>query len=317
MIGLCIESSHLRGMGHLFRSLIIAKELEKRKIKFIFLINNDEQSKTILTTNHYKFHIVDLEDHVSNWETALIKKFNISIWVNDRLDTIKSHSKNVIKNNIPLVTLDDLGSGANLASLNIVSLNSARFEEFHGANVLYGMDYLILNPEIKKYKRNRNILNSVLVTMGGSDTYGVSVGLVENLIKHNIRVTAVLGPNFQDLDRISRYTGENLTIKHNVPSMIEEMFNHDLAITGGGITPYEANASGLPCLIIANEKLEISNGEFLDKLGSSIFLGYYKEVDFSNIDISLDLPRMSKIGLESIKTDCVVNVVNEVLACRN
>ena len=39
--------------------------------------------------------------------------------------------------------------------------------------------------------------------------------------------------------------------------MAEEMSRHDLAVTGGGMTPFEANAAGLPCIVVANETFEI------------------------------------------------------------
>ena len=92
------------------------------------------------------------------------------------------------------------------------------------------------------------------------------------------------------------------------------MVNHDLAITGGGITAFEANASGLPAIVIANEIFEEQVGRHLDKLGGTKYAGHHTEF----IDFSLDIPRlsieeMSKLGIKNIELDGVKNVVGKIL----
>ncbi len=100
-----------------------------------------------------------------------------------------------------------------------------------------------------------------------------------------------------------------------IPSLMQEFNKYDLAITGGGITPFEANASGLPCLIIANELFEIQNGKYLESINSSKFLGYYKNI---NIDIlknifSLNIADLSENGLLYLKTTAVEKIYKEIV----
>jgi len=82
--------------------------------------------------------------------------------------------------------------------------------------------------------------------------------------------------------------------------MIEEFHHHDLAITGGGITPFEANASGLPCVVIANELFEIPVGKKLQKLGGSIFAGHHESLSLPLFHANLPLKQMSQAGMRII-----------------
>ena len=79
--------------------------------------------------------------------------------------------------------------------------------------------------------------------------------------------------------------------------MIEEFHRHDLAITGGGITPFEANASGLPCVVIANELHEIPTGLALQKLGGSVFAGHHGALQTPLFAPDLPLEQMSRDGM--------------------
>ena len=93
-----------------------------------------------------------------------------------------------------------------------------------------------------------------------------------------------------------------------VPSLAKVFANYDSAITGGGITPFEANASGLPCIIVANEAHEVENALFLSELGSSVFAGAHDCIDKSLFAAELDVRKMSEVGLERVKTSGVQEI---------
>ena len=106
MFALCLESSHSRGMGHFYRMLNLAEAIKVSGNKFKFIINDDSTSKKLLEYLNYEYNIVNLKDLDSNWESIIITKNNITVWINDRLDTGIKHSENIKRNNIPLVTFD-------------------------------------------------------------------------------------------------------------------------------------------------------------------------------------------------------------------
>ena len=315
MIALSIESSHIKGMGHFFRGLNLVNYLKYNNINFLVLINNDNEAISILQKLQIPYIVVDYNDITSNWESSIIKKYNIKIWINDRLNTDINHSKNLKENKTKIITFDDKGSGAILADINIVALARDELNQLKGKKVLSGKDYLILNKDIDLYKRLRKDINNILVTMGGSDTYGVTLNVVNKLVGHNLNVTIHTGPSFRHFEELKKNNKENFNIITNVSSLIETFNKFDLAVTAGGITPFEANASGLPCIIIANEKHEIHNATYLDNLGSSIFIGYYQDLDFTNLNIipdKLNLEKMSHIGLNNISINGVDNIFKEI-----
>ncbi|MFA7084415.1 MAG: hypothetical protein WC141_07765 [Arcobacteraceae bacterium] len=313
MFAICLKASHTFGMGHFFRMLNFINVLLKNKKEYVFLINNNEYVIQILETKKIRYEILDI-DCTNDWETAIINKYSIEYWINDRLNTNAQHAINIKKNNCKLINFDDFGSEAKLCDINICGLYF-QHKNIEGRRVLKGIEYLILNQEIIKFQKQRYRIKNILVSLGGSDTYGVTVRVVKILKKYKIKATIHLGPSFKHLNQLQQEMTSDYKIITKIPSLIKEFDKYDLAITGGGITPFEANASGLPCLIIANELFEIQSGEFLQELQTSRFLGYYtniKEDIFSNL-FQLDITKMSLNGLEKIKLDAANKIYNEII----
>jgi spore coat polysaccharide biosynthesis predicted glycosyltransferase SpsG len=315
MIGFCLEASHARGLGHLFKVLNLTAALARRGEPCLVMVNPDPNATAILAQRSVGYATVDLADTSSDWESALIVESGITVWVNDRLDTSLRHAENVKRNGIKLVTFDDRGTGAALADLHFAPLAFSDGSQLRGKRVLTGIQYLALNDEIAHHRRVRTQLKSpILVTLGGSDTYGVTLSVVAQLKKLDRPATVVTGPSFQHARELERALDDRFTWKQGVPSLIQEFYHHDLAITGGGVTPFEANASGLPCIIIANEPHEIACGQYLEGLGCSIFAGYYQEIAGKVFEQELDLTAMSQAGIEQIKTTGVENILRELAA---
>lgn len=313
MFALCIESSHARGMGHFYRALNLAEGLAEAGLPYMFYLNDHAPSRQILVERGVPHRVVNLQDLAGNWEAKLIRQDGITLWVNDRLDTDARHAQKVKESGIPLVTFDDRGTGATLADLHIAALAFDAREQLAGDKLLRGVDYLILNPQIRGYMRQRTQLSSILVTLGGSDTYGVTVKVVQLLKRMNLTATVVVGPAFMHREKLDMELADGFTLKRGVPSLIEEFYLHDLAISGGGITPFEANASGLPCVVIANEIFEIPVGMELQRLGGSIFAGHRESLSAPLFEASLPLEQMSLAGMRNIGLQGTQRVIDALL----
>ena len=302
MFAVCIESSHLRGMGHLFRSLNLTAYFRQKNEPFVIFINHDPASVQILEKEGLPYEIVDFSDESSNWEAALIRKHRISIWLNDKFESSRALCEHVKGENILLAVIDDRGEGAELADLHFAGMMfGKRKEEIPGKHVYMGLDYNVLNPEIAKYVRKRQKLGKIIVTLGGSDTYGVTVKAVKLLKEHGYRADVLTGANFRHEKELSEVIYETDRVFHTVPSLMEAFREYDLAVTGGGVTALEANAAGLPCVIIANEPHEIATGKYLEQMGGAVFAGYYKEIKESCFDLSkLSISLMSECALQHV-----------------
>lgn len=305
VVSLCVESSHQRGMGHLYRALTLLEYLSKVNERCILVVNNDLETVRYLEGRNIPFVVRDYSDITSNWETKIIRDYSVHTWINDRLNTDQRHAENVKSNDVRLVTFDDRGEGARWADINFAPLNSDDRSVLHGKKVLKGIEYLMLNNEIEKYRRLRRSGTAMLVTLGGSDTYDVTLMILRSLKRLNIPATLHLGPLFNSERQLEKEVNGSYPVIRGVPSLIKEMYRYDLAITGGGITPYEANASGLPCLMVSSEDHESSGCRYLDSIGSSCYLGSMDCIDAEIIKETLDkidIEKMSKLGMEKIGT---------------
>lgn len=202
MLAICIECSHQRGMGHLFRALNLIYYLDQAGMDWLLLVNEDKAAENILRERGISYLTVDLQDTLSDWEKKIIEKYQVTAWLNDRLDTGSITAQHVKEAGILLFTVDDMGEGASLCDGNFASLVFEDAGKIPGKKVYAGPDYLILNPEIRKCRRQRTDLHNILVTLGGSDTYGVTTAVIQylrGLLREAdqgtaLHVTVLLGP---------------------------------------------------------------------------------------------------------------------------
>ncbi|HJR56529.1 MAG TPA: hypothetical protein VJ798_08110 [Rhizomicrobium sp.] len=311
MLALCIEASHARGMGHLFRALALAEALASQNGKVHFYLNAFAPAEELLHGRRHSFTTVALDD--GNWASAIIHKDGINTWINDRLDTGVSHAQSVREAGAKLVTFDDRGDGATLADINIVAFPASDDETLPGRRILAGPQALVLDPAIAAFRRPRSALNSLVVSMGGSDTYGVTMDVVRALKHRGRTATVILGPGFAHDAALAVVKHDGLTVKRNVPSLAEEFARHDLAITAGGLTPCEANAAGLPCIVIATEMWEVRVAQVLEQLGGSLFAGSRGHIDFGFLDRPLAIAAMSAAAMRGVPHDGAQAIAREIL----
>lgn len=313
MFAICIEASHERGMGHVYRALALSSALDKLSARPCIYVNNSPAALQVLQARGASYRVVPLYDAESNWEEQRVREDGIKIWINDRLDTTEGHARKVRSAGAEIVTIDDLGSGAALARVNVMAFPPAD-RDIEGDIVLKGPSYLILDPEIAKYRRRRQSLGSIVVSMGGSDTYGVTIPIVEALQASDRSATVILGPAFAHHEALAKITGSTIRLKQNVASLAAEFFRHDLAITAGGITPCEANAAGLPAIVVATEPWEERTGKILASLGGAIFAGARQDIDLSCLRSEIPIAAMSEAALSAVPVDGAQRLAQVLIA---
>ena len=308
MYALCVEASHSRGLGHLFRMLCLAECMRQRGQDFVFIVNRDDASRSILARAAVPLREAAIGDVDSGWETSLIAELKIQVWINDRLDTDVRHALRVTDAGAQLITFDDRGSGAEYADLHVAALAFLQGEHLGGRRLLTGIEYLILNAEIKVLRRMRKDSKRWIVTLGGTDTWGVTPKVVTALAERDCDVTVVLGPGFRHYAELNAVLPPRFQVKQGVPSLIAELAAHDVAVTGGGITAFEACSSGLPTIIVANEHFEVPVGRYLADLGCARFAGHYSSADWDVLRSTLPIEAMSAAGLAQVPADGVDRV---------
>ena len=312
MYALCLEATHARGLGHLFRMLNLAHALRAREEDFVFVLNDYAPARSVLARAGMPFRIAPVRQLDADWETPLIAETGTAVWIDDRLDTDARHASRVKSAGVRRVTFDDRGSGARLADLHVAALAFLQGAPLEGARVLTGIDYLILNPDIVPLRRLRRQARRWIVTLGGTDTWGATVSAVKVLAETDREVTVVLGPGFRHEAELEAVIPSRFQVKRNLPSLIEELSRHDVAVTGGGITAFEACASGLPTVVIASENFEIPVGRHLAALGCARFAGHHAAFDRTALSASIAAEAMSAAGLARVPADGLERVCREV-----
>lgn len=311
---LCIESSRMRGMGHLFHCLLYANYLKEHRSKFIVLINEDAAALRILQENEIPYELVDFADE-SDWESVLIKKYTADVWLEDKFETSEFLASHVKKNKQVLFCMvDDFSQTAEMVDLYFGGMIFLTGKPIYAKHYFAGTEYVILNKEIDIYKKQRINFSKIIVSLGGSDPYGNTVEVVKELSKTDYDVEVVIGPDFVYREQLTAANSRNFPIKQFVPSLIKEFSRFDFAITGGGGTCCEANASGLPCMIIANAEHEKHTGIYMQKQGSCIFAGDYENWDRNIIKnlSELDIATMSERAMALFDTRAVERIFQKI-----
>lgn len=307
MIVLGIESSNSRGMGHLFRSLLYVRYLEKQQTEYLFLINDDEKSLRILEKENIRYLIVDYHDTTSNWEQKIIKEYRADVWLNDKFETSYEMGKHISDTGILFCMIDDVGEGEQFADVNFAGMIYPTKKDIKGKKVYCGAEYIVLDPQIEQYKRQRNGMKRIIVSMGGSDPFSVTYDVVKELMKYQYDADIVIGPNYKEKQKLLELNQGRFKIMQNVPSLIATFSAYDLAITGGGVTCCEANAAGLPCIIIANAPHEVNTGRFMEEMGGCIYAGSHEDWDRGLLEHleAMDIAGMSANAMKKFHLDTV------------
>lgn len=315
MTVICIECSHKRGMGHFYRALNILHYFGKIGETAVVVINHDKIAVQLLKNGAVPYETVDYTDIISNWEKNIIHKYQADVWLLDKFETRAELAWHVKNEGVVLAAIDDCGEGADHADLHFCAM---QFHNLRGKHIYAGKEYMVLNPEIAKYRRQRTILNKILITMGGSDTYGVTVKVVKILKEKGLKADIVTGPAFQHKALLDKELDDGFTVFDTVPSLIEKFYEYDLAVTGGGVTCFEANASGLPCIVIANEMHEIETAEYIARFGGARFAGYCQDISIETMDIDhINIERMSAAALHAFPLNGVENIYHVIERYRN
>jgi spore coat polysaccharide biosynthesis predicted glycosyltransferase SpsG len=125
--------------------------------------------------------------------------------------------------------------------------------------VVAGSDYVILRSCILNNSKNflvKKKLNSILVTLGGSDNHNLGIRLASGLADLGWKVTLIQPQKSDDsLNKI------RILPVQNCNGMVEEILNHDLIVCGGGQTLHELAFLGVPFIPIElgdDQKFNIS-----------------------------------------------------------
>ena len=308
-----LDANHKRGMGHLFRMLILAQGLRLEHFEAVFIIREDAAAVKLLQQRGFRYRTFSpamKEEQIIN--AALLRTGNLpAIWIFDLLDTQQSWIALLKKKGIRVVCFDDKKVGLRSADLVINSL-AQLWGKYKVSTIKAllkeGIDYCIINPRAWHYRKKRTIGAikplTVAITMGGSDTHGCTVSMVKAMAScGRLRIKVFTGPNFLHQQELMTVLGKNnkhIVVKHMVRDLHRELTAADAVICNGGITLLEVCAMGLPALAFANEPHEAGLIRYLESLGACVAIGAQKELNIRSIRLKCEQALLNRAGLNII-----------------
>jgi len=211
-----------------------------------------------------------------------LKVWKPDIVVNDCLDTSKEYIqklKSLVKR---VVTIEDLGEGAEYADAVINALYDKKIKSYNQYSLRD--EFLVNTP--KEFSKE---VNNVLVMFGGTDPsnltkkiYNLTLKLSE--IYPNITFNFITGSGY-DSEKNGIYTqkNRNIYVHNDVKRVSDYMRNADLAFTSQGRTVFELASLGVPSIVLAQNEREQLH-KFAQMQNGFLNLGLGKDISAETIE---------------------------------
>jgi len=304
VIGFRLDYSNNIGGGHLKRCLAIANKISNYDIFFIIKTDCKNIKKTINNIG-YKCILINVKFTLSE-EITFLKSFLRKNELKAIFFDISNQSTYKYLNQIPyyfnilrkktenLILLDGMSKDSIIYYIKKLNVKFV-VTPYLGAKLvkgpfvhLFGPNYFILNLKVSKnflIKKNKTpkIASNILVTMGQSDPYNLSLLTVEAILPilklfKTIKIVLIFGPLFSaDLKRKIMHKIFLFKIFFKVvdspASMNKYYMWSDLAISSTGLTKYELAFFGVPSILISSTRENYKLHNIFSGFKSSVHVG--------------------------------------------
>tara|TARA_B100000925_G_C22010200_1_gene475877 strand:- start:1301 stop:2938 length:1638 start_codon:yes stop_codon:yes gene_type:complete len=283
------------GLGHVYRSLLLAQELVSFDIIFA-IEKRSQKAYEIVKKSNYKIIRTDNKHSFDE-----IIRINPDVLINDILDTKKEVILELISNNIKVINFEDMGSGAGHANIVINALYPHQKQK---RNHYIGERYFCLRDEFIYSNKNESALKKIFISFGGIDESNLTFKTLHHLNSfieaNNYQVDIVAGPGYPFIEDLKSYIHKLKNPSINFTSHTKQISKHmsraEFAITSGGRTVLELASMEVPTIVICQNERELTH-TFASDHNGIINLGLGKNLeksDLLNAVKNLDLQSMKK-----------------------
>jgi spore coat polysaccharide biosynthesis predicted glycosyltransferase SpsG len=261
--------SHQRGMGHIYQSGALAEALaEELAMRPVFLVPDfPEGVAKLLEWGH---EVVAVPRHLTGPHRIAYLEDRVpgavEVVVVDVLESDRELMEHFRSRAQCLVSLDDIGEGRVHADLLVNVIHHPPRPAGATYTEISDLGYVILRQafhavhELPKPVPAR--ARRILVSQGGSDTFGGVVELLSALVAvpAEVQVLLVVGPACRHEAQLRDALGRaprSFVVLRDVADMAGLMHSCDLAVTGAGKTVFELAAAGVPFIVVTEEPREL------------------------------------------------------------
>lgn len=316
------------GLGHIMRTLTIAKELKKKGILVEYITDRSDKNavKLVKDGGFNIIHVANILDYLLSFKSLI---YDLAI-IDDY--NIEEHDINKFYNIAgKIVYIDDLVKFKeyNMDLLINTSIEALNVEYKGKTKKLLGPKYALLRDEFKqiKYKLPKPNVERIMITLGGGDENNITKYILDLLLNNynDIEYEVVLGNSYKYKDfMIQNYKDKNINFHINTNNMAEIMLNCDLAISAGGNTLYELCACGTPTIaaIIADNQIKFVQGvsreteiDYLDLIDKDLLIEKYNFINIveKNIENYSHRIKTSKQMLSLVDGQGSKRIVDEIM----
>ncbi|MGO5110822.1 UDP-2,4-diacetamido-2,4,6-trideoxy-beta-L-altropyranose hydrolase, partial [Clostridium sporogenes] len=282
------------GMGHIMRTLVLAKELAKTNYVFYICRDDnplsDKYKSGIEKINGEGFNIITIDE--SNILDKL-KDISADCLITDSYDVEEEYFNKTKK----LFKLTGYIDDMNLYNFNVdfiinqnIGAEEFKYKVDKDTKLFLGTKYTMLREEFRNtpIRSINKDVSDIMLTLGGSDVNGITNTILDYIKDLQFNFHVVVGPSFEEhnIENLKKIEGLKSNIKlYFNPNMIEIMNKCDITISACGSTLYELSSLGVPTIgvIIADNQANIAKK--MEKENLILNLGFYnslKKEDFIN-----------------------------------
>ena len=305
-IGLIVEADFEIGMGHVSRCVDIYNEFKIQNFECEFIIPNNLNLIKWLSDRKIQFRTFNVE----NWKSLnrsdikksnLLDDFNI-LFVDlieksfSNFDFLYDFKKTLIVSITLLyfpedIRYEDISFFPDIESKSKDYINTTNKK----IRLYSGNDYFTFRDEFngKKCKIKNHSTANLMITMGGSDPFGITDIVYSHLKKLtiNFQCSIILGDANDKTEK--DFPDERFKVLRSVSNISELMINSDLVFINGGLTRYELAVLGVPFIAVSINEIQYDiNQRFLKLIDQSLNVGIYNQINsdqFKNTITSLVL----------------------------
>ena len=273
------------GLGHVMRMSALASALKALGAS-VSLVYKSCPEQILVRFRRKDCHLVRIEDETSlDIELSTLADANYIVLDGYHFDT--AYQENLrMKTRATLLVVDD---NAHLPSYDCdlllnqnAFIDSSLYSGKTNAKLLTGLDYVLLRDEFIELRQRTaqpETIRRLLITMGGSDPENVTAKAVQAAAATPYKFTVIMGAagsNIMDIGmQLMAFPQASLIVApENMASILAE---HDLVVSAGGTTVWEAAYLGIPNIVIITAANQAGVDRFA-KHGACISLGLHTAV---------------------------------------
>lgn len=261
------------GMGHIMRTLAVAKELsENHNVFYACRVDKPLSDKYKPGIDKIKSEGLNVIYVDENNIINDISKIQADCIITDSYDVDEKYFDELKKIFKISGCLDDE------KTCNYFNVDFLINQNIYGSKLNYkvnkdtelmlGCDYVILRNEFIGLSDRfiNKTVQKIMITVGGSDNDNLTEKILKKLAEFKGEIYIVVGPGFTNINELMKYKSDNVKLCVN-PVMSKLMLECDLAIASCGTTLFELASCGTPTIgIIAAENQEFA-AKYMDEEG--------------------------------------------------